>query len=122
MVHDIFDQVILCSDCHSQTHPHTVLQDGFTIRALQCPQCHKLITHPGDVKDYEHYLALRNRQFHVKLRMVGNSFCVSIPRELITFNRLEHDIDKLVRLMLQEPNKIIIDFTTHVDKDPELIG
>ena len=121
MAHDIFDQLILCSDCHIQTVPHTIYQEGFTLRALQCPTCHKLIHHPGDIKDYENYLALRSREFHVKLRMVGNSFCVSIPRELIAFNRLEHEMDKLVRLMLQEPNKIIIDFTTQVYKNPELM-
>ncbi len=121
MEHDIFNEVILCQKCHHEMTPHTIFKEGFSLRALQCQDCHKLIYHPGDLKDYEHYLALKNRQFQVKLRMVGNSFCVSIPRELITFNQLENEIDKLVSLMLQEPNKIIIDFNTQVYKTAKIL-
>ncbi len=115
---DLFQERILCNVCNIQMLPQTLSKEGFPIRALTCETCGKVHYHPGDIKDYEHFQTMKNRQFQVKLRMVGNSFCVSIPRELIAFNRLENDIDKLVNLMLEAPNKIIIDFTTKVYKNP----
>jgi len=106
-IQDIFDQVVLCSKCNSKTIKNSVLKDGFQLRVLECPKCSNVIYHPGDLKDYEGYKSLRTRDFNVKLRMVGNSFCVSIPKEIIDFHReFEREFNDLVRLSLEGPDKI----------------
>ena len=57
---------------------------------------------------------LRKRHFDVKLRMVGNSFSVTIPREIIDFEekfiQIEKEMDKMMRLSLEEPGKVSIYF------------
>ena len=108
---DIFDQVIMCSDCNVRTTKNYVVKDGFRLRVLQCPKCAGLIYHPGDLRDYDDYKKLRGQDFNVKLRMVGNSFCVSIPKELIDFHKeMERRMNHLVRLNLEGPGKISMFF------------
>ncbi len=110
---DIFDQTIFCNKCNVKTRKNYVIKDGFQMRVLKCPECNDLTFHPGDLKDYDDYLKLRERSFNVKLRMVGNSFCVSIPKELIDFHKdFEREFDELVRLNLEGPGKISIFFAS----------
>ncbi|MBI2666910.1 hypothetical protein HYX13_04820, partial [Candidatus Woesearchaeota archaeon] len=94
------------------------LHDGFELRAWECQKCSSVIYHPSDLRDYEDYKKLRKQNFNVKLRLVGNSFCVSIPKEIIDFQnemlneleqeqrQMERKITQLVRLNLEEPGKI----------------
>ncbi len=108
---DIFDQVILCNNCRRETTRTKTLKEGFELRAWECQKCNFLIYHPGDLRDYEEYKKLRKQDFNVKLRMVGNSFCVSIPKEIIDFHQemereMEKEFQQLVRLTLEEPGKI----------------
>ncbi len=108
---DIFDQRVLCSDCGIDTRKNYVIKDGFELRILECPRCSKVIYHPGDLKEYEDFKVLKARDFNVKLRMVGNSFCVSIPKELIDFHReFERELNDLVKLNLDGPGKISMFF------------
>ncbi len=108
---DIFDHVVLCNNCSSRTKKNLAVKDGFQFRVLECPKCSEVIYHPGDLKEYEDFKKLRARDFNVKLRMVGNSFCVSIPRELVDFHReFERDFNDLVRLSLDGPGKISMFF------------
>lgn len=108
---DIFDQKILCNDCNVQTRKNYDIKDGFKLRVLDCPKCEKIIYHPGDLKEYQDFKRLQSRDFNVKLRMVGNSFCVSIPKELIDFHReFEREFNDLVRLSLDGPGKISMFF------------
>jgi len=95
---DIFDHHIICKNCKKETTKTKTLKDGFELRAWECQKCHSLIYHPSDLRDYEEYKKLRRQDFNVKLRMVGNSFCVSIPKEIIDFqnemlNELNQKID-----------------------------
>lgn len=108
---DIFDHVVLCNKCNSKTRKNYAVQDGFEFRILECPKCSEVIYHPGDLKEYEDFKKLKARDFNVKLRMVGNSFCVSIPKELIDFHKeFERDYNDLVRLSLEGPGKISMFF------------
>lgn len=119
---DIFDHTVLCSKCNSKTRKNTSVKDGFKLRVLECPKCSSVIYHPADIKDYEEFKRLKSRDFNVKLRMVGNSFCVSIPKEFINFRReFERDFKDLVRLNLEGPDKIGMFFVRRkVYKRPRL--
>ena len=118
MAHDIFDNVVLCGKCNSKTNKNQAVKDGFQLRVLECPKCSNVIYHPGDIKEYEDFMKLKTREFDVKLRMVGNSFCVSIPIELVDFHRdFERDFNNLVRLNLDGPGKISMFFVRKVYKN-----
>lgn len=118
---DIFDHIVLCSKCNSKTNKNYAIKDGFKLRVLECPKCNNIIYHPGDLKDYENFKNLKARDFNVKLRMVGNSFCVSIPKEIMDFHReFEKEFNDLVRLSLEGPGKIGIFFRSEkVYKNPK---
>jgi len=104
---DMYNQKILCNECDIQTKKNIISKDGYQIRILECPNCSKIIYHPRDIKEYEDFKKLKSRDFNVKLRMVGNSFCVSVPKELIDFHReMENEINDMVRLSLEGPGKI----------------
>ena len=116
---DIFqDTKIICSRCNKETRQITLDQEGFKIRAKECPSCEKTWTHPGDMKDFEQFSHLKQRQFDVKLRRVGNSHTITIPREILEFEKhffnqfrqLEKEMDQMMRLSLEEPGKIILRF------------
>ncbi|MBI2148788.1 hypothetical protein HYU23_03845 [Candidatus Woesearchaeota archaeon] len=108
---DIFDHVVLCNKCNSKTRKNYAVKDGFELRILECPKCAEVIYHPGDLKEYEDFKRLKARNFNVKLRMVGNSFCVSIPKEFIDFHReFEREFNDLVRMSLDGPGKISMFF------------
>lgn len=110
---DIFDQVVLCSDCNTKTRKNYAVKDGFQLRVLECPKCSNVIFHPGDIKEYEDFKRLKSRDFNVKLRMVGNSFCVSIPKEIMDFHKeFEKEFEDLVRLSLEGPGKIGVFFVS----------
>ncbi len=107
---DIFDHKVLCNQCNVQTIKNYAIKDGFQLRVLECPSCSNVIYHPGDLKEYEEFTKLRAREFNVKLRLVGNSFCVSIPKELIDFHREMEEFNDLVKLSLEKPGRITIFF------------
>ena len=93
-----------------------LVKDGFELRVLECPQCSKIIYHPGDLKEYDDFKRLKQRDFNVKLRMVGNSFCVSIPKELVDFHReFEREFNDLIRLSLEGRGKIGLFFIRRKD-------
>jgi len=112
---DIFDNPILCSKCKGQTKDKTITKDGYKIRAKQCPNCNKIILHPLDLRDYENFNKLKNKQFQVKLRFVGNSYTVSIPREIISFQEeFDREISKLINMSLESPEKLSLFFTRKI--------
>ena len=115
---DLFDEIISCNKCGRKMNKVNVIRNGFGMRALECTKCGKYIYHPADVEEHKKFQELRQRPFAVKLRMVGNSYTVSIPREIIELERemhkemtmqMEH-MNKMVRLMLEEPGKISMFF------------
>ena len=107
---DIFDTKVLCKDCNVQTRKIYVVKDGFKMRALECPNCGQRWYHPVDLEKYQQFKKLKNKRFHVKLRIVGNSFCVSIPKEIIEFQNMEQEIDRMVSLFIKDQERIILEF------------
>ncbi|MEA3378855.1 MAG: hypothetical protein U9Q69_04415 [Nanoarchaeota archaeon] len=103
---DVYDATIVCDRCNKKTIRSYVLKDGFKIRIWSCPECKAKWYHPGDMEEYREYKELRDRRFNVKLRQVGNSWAVSIPKEIIEFEEVKQT--KIVRISLDEPGKITL--------------
>jgi transcription elongation factor Elf1 len=91
---DLFDQTVLCSECGKKMSKIVLVKNGFKIRALRCEKCQKMIHHPADIEEYKKYIQLRQKPFAVKLRMVGNSYTVSIPREIVDFHREQEQVHR----------------------------
>ncbi|MCL6500935.1 MAG: hypothetical protein K6T16_02795 [Candidatus Pacearchaeota archaeon] len=124
---DIFDETVLCSRCGKKMGKVCIDKNGFRMRALECKKCGKYIYHPIDTEEYKKFQELKRRPFNVKLRMVGNSYAISIPREIIELER-EMDkamarqmerMNKIVKLMLEEPGKLSLFFTAPKEKGKE---
>ncbi len=108
---DVFDNQILCKDCNIKMQKVKFLKNGFCFRALQCQKCSNKILHPEDKVEYQNYLNLRNKNFSVKLRMVGNSYTVSIPKEIVNFiNEQNKIMDDMVRLSFDRMGKLSLIF------------
>lgn len=89
----------------------TFIKNGFSFKAVQCLKCNNRIIHPDDEQEYNKYIELRKKSFHVKLRMVGNSYTVSIPREIINFiNEQNRIMDEIVSLSLDRMGKLSLMF------------
>lgn len=92
----------------------TVIKDGFRLRALQCPLCSKRVYHPTDIEEYKKFSGLKHKSFHVKLRIVGNSYAVSIPHEIIDFfketEEIKRKMEEMVTLALEESDKLSLMF------------
>ena len=111
---DLFNTKILCNICNKETTKSEILKDGFRIRTATCPNCNKQFFHPLDLEEYKNFKKLKDKQFSVKLRLVGNSYAVSIPKEIINFiefeNQLEKEFNSMVQLCLEEPEKLSLFF------------
>jgi len=108
---DIFDNTVLCKDCSTKMQKIRYVKQGFSFRTLQCLKCKNKIIHPEDKQEYQHYLNLKNKAFNVKLRIVGNSYTVSIPKEIVNFiNEQNKLIDDMVRLSFDSMNKLSLVF------------
>ena len=111
---DIFNQKIVCEKCGVEMKKIDVEKNGFKMRAVECPSCGERIIHPKDLKEYEDFMKLRKKRFQVKLRFVGNSYAVSIPKEIIDFMNMEKIIKKnmneMVNLCLEELGRISLEF------------
>jgi hypothetical protein len=108
---DIFDNTILCGKCNKKMEHGEIEKDGFMIRMLKCPECNNKIIHPEDKKEYENFVNLRNKHFNVKMRFVGNSYAVSIPKEIVNFMKEQEKImDDMVSLCFEEFGKISLNF------------
>lgn len=91
--------------------PILVRKNGFNLRALGCKDCNNQIIHPEDLKEYADFQNLKKKNFKVKLRFVGNSYAVSIPREIIDFmNEQENEMNEMVDLSLEEIGRISLHF------------
>jgi len=121
---DIFDNVILCSKCGKKMKKITVERSGFKMRALECPGCGQRTYHPTDLDEFNKYSQLRNQNFQVKLRRVGNSYTVSIPKELIDFfedferpdMRPEMDMQKRMKEQMEHMNRMVTLALEHSNK------
>jgi len=108
---DIFNQTILCEKCNVKMHKQEFSKNGFILRAVVCPKCSQKIIHPGDLANYENFENLKRKDFHVKLRIVGNSYAVSIPKEIVEFmNEQDNVMDDMVRLCFDNMNRLSLMF------------
>ena len=108
---DIFDNTILCSKCDERMKPVLITKNGFNLRTVKCENCGKSIIHPEDKKEYEEFIRLKQKEYNVKMRMVGNSYAVSIPREIVDFMQEQESLmNNMVKLCFEEAGKISLDF------------
>jgi len=111
---DIFDNIILCNKCNKKMKPSLLSRNGFNLRIVKCENCGKSIIHPEDKKEYEEFVRLKQKEYNVKMRMVGNSYAVSIPREIVDFmQEQENMMNNMVKLCFEEAGRISLDFDSN---------
>ncbi len=114
---DIFNHKILCKDCDVEMKQLEIIKNGFNMRAIKCPKCDSKILHPKDEHKYKNFNDLKKKQFSVKMRFVGNSYAVSIPKEIVTFMKEKEKImDDMVNLCLEEFGTLRMNFTCNHHK------
>jgi len=110
---DIFDNTILCKNCNKAMKPSLISKNGFNLRVIRCERCNETIVHPADKQEYEEFMRLKQKEYEVKMRMVGNSYAISIPREIVDFMReQENMINDMVKLSFQEAGRLSLSFNT----------
>lgn len=88
-----------------------IVKDNFLFRAMICPKCSSKIIHPVDEQEYSRFINLKNKEFRVKMRLVGNSYAVSIPKEIVLFMREQEKImDDMVKLCFEDIGKVSLNF------------
>jgi len=111
MTQDIFDSKILCKECNSQMRKSELFKNGFKMRVMVCPKCNGKLNHPLDKSEYNKFINLKNKEFQVKMRMVGNSYAVSIPREIVYFmNEQKRKMNEMVRLCFEDMGRVSLNF------------
>jgi len=94
-----------------------VSKNGFVFRAVMCPKCEFKILHPVDEQEYNRFVGLKNKQFNVKMRLVGNSYAVSIPKEIVLFMREQERImNDMVRLCFEDFGRLSLNFNEAENK------
>ena len=119
MTHDIFDNTILCRKCNSKMQKANIAKNGFVFRAVVCPNedCNEKIIHPSDQEEYDRFINLKNKEFRVKMRLVGNSYAVSIPKEIVSFmNEQKKIMDEMVKLCFKDFGRVTLNFGELKDK------
>jgi DNA-directed RNA polymerase subunit RPC12/RpoP len=112
---DVFDHPILCKKCNRQMDKEDFSKDGFKIRSMRCGKCGFKVLHPLDEAEYNKFINLKNREFKVKMRLVGNSYAVSIPREIVNFmHEQEKMMNDMVKLCFDEANRLSLHFDKFV--------
>jgi hypothetical protein len=112
---DIFDTKIVCKKCNKIMKPFLLNKNGFELRAVECSKCGDKIVHPADANCLNHYNDLKGKTFNVKLRMVGNSHTISIPKEIVDFmneqkNQMRKHMDNMVKLCLDDFKRLSLLF------------
>lgn len=108
---DIFDNPILCKKCNIKMRKAEFSKNGFNLRVVVCPKCSAKLLHPIDEQEYNRFINLKNKEFSVKMRLVGNSYAVSIPKEIVSFmNEQEKIIDEMVKLCFEDMGKLSLNF------------
>jgi uncharacterized paraquat-inducible protein A len=111
MTNDLFDNTILCRKCSTKMQKAQIAKNNFVFRAVICPKCGEKIIHPADQQEYDRFVNLKNKEFHVKMRLVGNSYAVSIPKEIVSFMREQEKImNDMVRLCFEDMGKLSLNF------------
>jgi len=110
-MNDIFENTILCKNCNAKMQKAQITKNHFLLRILVCPKCPEKIIHPVDEVEYKKFINLKNKEFRVKMRLVGNSYAVSIPKEIVLFmNQQKKIMDDMVRLCFEETGRLSLNF------------
>ena len=108
---DIFDTTILCKKCNTKMQSFILNKAGAELRAVKCPKCSDQIIHPADLNSLENFNNIKGKTYNVKLRMVGNSHAISIPKEIVDFIRhQEKMMDDMVKLCFEDMHKLSLSF------------
>ena len=114
---DIFNATILCENCNKKALKGRIIKDGFPLRIWKCPNCNKVWYHPADMQDYQNFKKIKEKTFKVKLRLVGNSYTVSIPREIIEFQEeMQREMDDMIRIAMDGPEKLNLFFSKKIER------
>ena len=114
---DVFEAIVLCEGCNEKTIKDQLVKDGFEIRFWECPKCNKQWYHPADMEEYKNFEKIKNKRYEVKLRYIGNSYAISIPREIIDFEEeMQKELSEMIQLSLEEPEKLSIYFTKRIKR------
>ncbi len=93
-----------------------VNKNGLELRAVTCNKCKSQIIHPADLNSAENFKNLKDKTYNVKLRVIGNSHAISIPKEIVEFiQHQEKMMDDMVRLCFEDMNKLSLRFHTRED-------
>lgn len=115
---DIFDNPILCKKCEIRMSPTEIEKDGFLIRVVSCKKCGSKLLHPTDEAEYNKFKQLRDKTFRVKMRIVGNSYAVSIPREIVNFIKEQEKImNNMVRLCFNDSRRLSLFFGDETEEE-----
>ena len=88
------------------------------MRAWKCPSCNEEWIHPLDLEEYNKFKRMRSKTYTVKLRLVGNSYAVSIPREIIDYQEnMLSEIDNIIRMSLESPEKLSLFFSKKIHEE-----
>lgn len=121
---DIFDTKILCKKCGKAMRRNDVSKDGFVLRCVECKKCGDRIMHPVDEQEYHKFKDLKKKEFNVKMRLVGNSYAVSIPKEIVSFmNEMDEQmhnhrkmVDNMVKLCFEDMGRLSLNFRDLEDR------
>jgi len=118
---DVFDNIILCKKCNKEMKPIQIHRNGFILRAVMCPKCNSKVIHPKDEQYLQDFNDLKKKQFIVKMRFVGNSYAVSIPKEIVNFMKEQQKMmDDMVKLCFEDLGRVSLSFNNHeLNKDKE---
>ena len=98
--------------------PALVSKNGFNLRTIKCQKCGETIVHPSDKREYEEFMKLKEKEYNVKMRMVGNSYAVSIPREIVDFMRTQEQmINDMVKLNFEKAGRLSLMFNTSEENE-----
>lgn len=108
---DIFDATILCKACNKPMESRVIEKPGAALRAVQCPKCKDILYHPSDLEKYKQFKNLRGKTYNVKLRIVGNSHAISIPKEIVSFMQEQEKImNDMVKLHFDDMKRLSLLF------------
>jgi len=103
---DIWEHMGMCNKCNVRLEKTLTRKANFEIRTWHCRKCGKKIFHPIDLEKYSEWEKIKDKPFEVKVREVGNSFTVSIPKEIIKLNGFQGG--EKATWTLAKSNKLIL--------------
>ncbi len=128
---DIFDAKILCKKCGVEMKQKILEKEGAQLRAVECPKCKDRIIHPADLNCLNRFNDIKDRTFNVKLRIVGNSHAVSIPKEIVDLineqhkmmgeqhRRISKEMNDMVKMAFEDFGKLRLTFWDEEDEEEE---